>query len=274
LDIKELQRVLNSSELNFDKQTIDEIFRVIDQDCNSQLTREEFHELSKCETRNKKFREIMKVVSKDEKNELHKQTRKYVTNEELPVKYIPLSFESLLDYIHRKHSREKFWKLLGNIPKIDVNNDTSTQAPLKLDSTWTPMRDMQVFLELLKGHEVETSDYDMLKKHLQGDTFKLPTSSALERTNRKLERGPKSSSELLEMQRKSSTNLIKSKRDSSLEQSIVIDPIRLDTKNLFSKNKLMCPSEISPIKGGYLDLHKKQQIKQMQDKIRNILDRS
>lgn len=104
---------------------------------------------------------------------------------------------------------------------------------------------MESFLELIKTHDMQTTDFKMEKKYCPKYTGYL-------------------------QKHRKSVESIKSNERTTFEDKKIAS-CRLDIKRLFVGNKLI--QTPSPIKGGYTELVVRKQIQSLQSKIKGILNR-
>lgn len=78
-----------------------------------------------------------------------------------------MTFESLLDYLYKKQNRDEFWSSINKITKIkfDEHHNVLSESRQSVNTrerernTSNVVKDMHKFVELLKKHEVESTDY-------------------------------------------------------------------------------------------------------------------
>ena len=81
--------------------------------------------------------------------------------------YVPLTFESLLDYLYKKQNRDEFWSSINKITRVkfDDNHNILPESRSYLSTrererkSSNVVKDMHKFIDLLKKHEVESTDF-------------------------------------------------------------------------------------------------------------------
>lgn len=84
--------------------------------------------------------------------------RMLLGEEDTGNKYVPLTFEALLDYLYRKETREEFLNKIGKIPKIG-NGEPPNQKG------WSPVKDMENIMSMIRSNDIETSDHALKEKY-------------------------------------------------------------------------------------------------------------
>lgn len=104
LDMRELYKLLKKSQLAFKRKNIVRIFKILDADGSQYVTVDEFQQLTQNDRNLHKFRQVMREVRKETIYESFNRDKN--SKEDEYSSFIPLTFESLLDYLYKKQMRE------------------------------------------------------------------------------------------------------------------------------------------------------------------------